>query len=182
MNRQHGFSIIELLIVVAIILIIAGLAIPSLLRSRMSANEAVTASALKTIGTANVLYLSLFRNGYAGSLAELGPPGGSCASVGSGCADLIDATLSGVNPATPSPLKSGYRFTYYIPSPTPSPTSPNRTWAIVATPVSSDVSGHSTFCFDHTNVLWKDSSGATTTATASGCSPTWTAGGGIGPN
>ncbi len=74
MSRQHGFSLIELLTVVAIILIIAAIAVPNLIRSRMAANEASAASSLRTIGDANVLYLSLFGVGFAGELAHLGPP------------------------------------------------------------------------------------------------------------
>ncbi len=76
MSRQHGFSLIELLIVVAIILVIAAIAVPNLIRSRMAANEASAASSLRTIGDANVLYLSLFGVGFAGELAHLGPPSG----------------------------------------------------------------------------------------------------------
>lgn len=181
MQRQGGFSLIELLIVVGIILIVAGIAIPSLLRSRIAANEAATASALKTIGTANVVYFSLFNQGYAGTLAQLGPTSGGCATVSSGCADLIDSLLSGVNPATATPAKSGYRFTYYAPSATPTPTTPNTAWAIVATPVGPGSSGISTFCFDNSNIIWKDVSGGTTTATTVGCSATWPVGGNIGP-
>lgn len=182
MRRQSGFTLIELLIVVGIILIVAAIAIPSLLRSRMVANEAVTASALKTIGTANVVYYSLFNRGYAGSLANLGPTRGSCPTVSAGCADLIDALLSGVSPATATPAKNGYRFTYYPANSAPTSTSPNPRWAAVATPVSPGSSGVSTFCFDSTNVIWKDISGGMTTATAVGCAATWPVTGNIGPN
>jgi len=181
-RQQRGFSLIELLIVVALILIITALAVPNFLKSRMAANEATTASAMKTIGTANVVYFSLYQVGYAGALAHLGPPGGACASISSGCAGLIDSVISGVNPATATPTKNGYRFTYYAPNPTPTQTSTNRTWSIVTSPVTPGTSGLGSFCFDFTNVLWKDSSGATTTAAATGCQPTWAGGGNIAPN
>src|SRR3990170_6130745 len=73
-SNTRGFSLIELLIVVAIILIIAAIAIPNLLRSRMAANESSAAGALRTIGTANVSYSSTYNAGYAGALSDLGPP------------------------------------------------------------------------------------------------------------
>src|SRR5262249_19188408 len=110
MKRQSGFSLIELLIVVAIILIIGAIAIPNLLRSKMAANEASSVATLKSIATANAVYAATYHQGYAGLLAHLGPPGSSCAQQGPGCADLLDDVISGVSPATPTPVKSGYRF------------------------------------------------------------------------
>ena len=176
LGRSRGFSMIELLIVVSIILIIAAIAIPSFLRSKMSANEASAASTLKQIGTANALYFSQYDRGYAPRLAELGPTGGSCPVVGPGCADMLDPVISGVSPPTATPEKSGYRFTYYA-------TPPNSSYAVVGTPISPGGTGVSTFCIDSKNVyvVWKDTSGATTTATPAGCAPTWTIGGTVGP-
>src|SRR3989304_5867850 len=82
-GEKWGFSLIELLIVVPIILIVAAIAIPNLLRARMAANEASAASALKLIGTANAGYAASYGQGYAGGLAQLGPPGGGCARISS---------------------------------------------------------------------------------------------------
>ena len=70
-NKQKGFSLIELLIVVAIILIIAAIAIPNLLRSKMAANEASAVGSLRTINTASVAFSTTYGN-YPAALVELG--------------------------------------------------------------------------------------------------------------
>ena len=182
MTRQKGFSLIELLIVVAVILVITAIAIPNFLRSKMGANEASAASTLKTLGTSNAVYFSLYNVGFAGSLAQLGPPSGACATSGPDCANLVDSAISGINPASATPIKSGYRFTYYAPSPNPTVNAPNTTWSAVATPLAPGNTGTSTFCVDNRNVILKDTSGAKTTASAAGCAPAgWAVGGTIAP-
>jgi len=100
-NRQKGFSLIELLIVVAIILIIAAIAIPNLLRSRMAANEASAVGSLRTINTACVTYSTTYGVGFPSALTSLGGTG----AVSSTAAQLIDAVLAAGS-------KSGYTFTY----------------------------------------------------------------------
>lgn len=103
-RSSNGFSLIELLIVVAIILIIAAIAIPNLLRSRIAANQASAVGSLRTLNSAEVTYSSTYNVGFSYSLAYLAPdPTGNNPS--STAAGLIDSVLA-------SGTKSGYSFTY----------------------------------------------------------------------
>jgi type IV pilus assembly protein PilA len=102
-RKNKGFSLIELLIVVAIILIIAAIAIPNLLRSRIAANEASAVGSLRSINTVCVTYFSTY-GGFPATLAALGP-GAAGAAPTAAAADLIDSVLA-------AGTKSGYTFTF----------------------------------------------------------------------
>jgi prepilin-type N-terminal cleavage/methylation domain-containing protein len=105
-SRQSGFSLIELLIVVAIILIIAAIAVPNLLVARMSANEASAVQSMRAIQSAETAYATTYPSaGYSATLAQLGGASSAACAASSAQACLIDAILASGN-------KSGYVFTW----------------------------------------------------------------------
>src|SRR5271157_1267615 len=105
-KNTKGFSLIELLIVVAIILIIAAIAVPNLLRSRIAANQASAVQSLRTINTSQVSYAATWGKGYSPTLVSLGPVVGGGAATAA-AAGLVDDLLA-KDPA----IKSGYTMTY----------------------------------------------------------------------
>ncbi len=138
MRRNKGFSLIELLIVVAIILVIAALAVPSFLRSRMAANESAAASAIRTVNSAQVSYNSAYPTvGYASKLAALG--GTNCNPPDPTAACLIDTVLAGGT-------RSGYIFTLNNAGATVIGSAPSSSYNVIAAPVEWNYSGIRYFC------------------------------------
>jgi len=139
---QKGFSLIELLIVVAIILIIAAIAIPNLLRARMQANEASAVSSIHAINTAQVSYQTLFPTvGFSPSLAALGDGGTSPCPGTSTASCYIDSSLA-------SGTKSGYTFTYTQDT----SMTPSTHYTVVVDPVTRGVTGQRSFYSSDANV------------------------------
>jgi type IV pilus assembly protein PilA len=147
MSKQKGFSLIELLIVVAIILIIAAIAIPNLLRARMAANESSAVASVRTINTAMVTYNSTYPTvGFADTLTTLG--GVSPCTPSSTTACLIDSVLA-------TGTKSGYTFTA-----TGAGGPPAVNYYATAVPVTMNQTGIRSFCAFEDAVVRVDSTGA----------------------
>ena len=142
--RKNGFSLIELLIVVAIILIIAAIAIPSLLQARISANESSAAASERTIMTGMVAYASAYpATGFAGALSNLGPSGGNPCVPSSATACLVDSVLA-------TGVKTGYSFTAVGSQPVGGA---NTQYVTTGVPLSPNTTGIKAFCSAEDNVV-----------------------------
>lgn len=150
LSRRHarrGFSLIELLIVVAIILILAAIAAPKLNQNRMHAQETAAISEIKTVHTAQTQYYSQFGR-YATNLLELGPPAGG--QEGPSAANLIPAELA-------KGVKSGYKIAM---------TGGPGGYQISAVPEAFGNTGRRTFFSDQTLVLRQNWSAEPATVTS----------------
>ena len=146
-QRRRGFSLIELLIVIAIILIIITIAVPKYNRTQMYVRETAAINAIKTIHSVEVQYQSQYGR-FASSLAELGPP--QSGQPGPAASDLIGRDLA-------EGEKQGYKFTI---------TGTNGGYVINANPVTYGTSGSRSFYSDQTMVIRENNGPEPATATS----------------
>jgi type IV pilus assembly protein PilA len=147
MRNQKGFSLIELLVVVGVILIISAIAVPNFLRSRMRANEGSSVASIRQIDTAAVTYSIAYPDtGYPATLNLLGGADPCSASPTSAC--LIDDTLA-------SGAKGGYTFVW-----TGDGATPSVSFTITGTPLAPGSSGQTMYCSDQTAVIHFEPSGS----------------------
>jgi len=153
--RHKGFSLIELLIVVTIILIIAAIAIPNLMRNKIQANETAAVETLRTLNGSILLYSNSY-GGFPHALSDMGPAAtGTPAS--SAAADLIDSVLAGG-------VKSGYKFAYL--AVVSDPSGNVLTYTITATPVAPGSTGQRSFFTDQSGTIRNTANGTADSSSA----------------
>src|SRR5579871_3022927 len=144
-DARRGFSLIELLVVVAVILIIAAIAIPNFIQSKERANESSAAQNLRTINTANVIYSTTYGVGFSPDMASLAGSG----PVSQTAAQLLDPVLA-------AGTKSGYIYSY-----TPGTANPSGNltgYSVNADPISQNYTGMRHFYTDQTSVIRENDS------------------------
>jgi type IV pilus assembly protein PilA len=140
-NSGRGFSLIELLIVVAIILIIAAIAIPNLMKAKMTSNEASAVQSVRTITTAENTYSAACPDvGYSATLTEL-----STGAICTGGKGILDNILGASDPS----VKSGYTFTYAATA----VGGLNTSFTVTGIPLSTGATGQRGFFSDQTDVI-----------------------------
>jgi type IV pilus assembly protein PilA len=157
---RKGFSVIEILIVVAIVVVIAAIAVPNLLRSKVAGNEASAIGSLRNIMSAEAAYRATYGVGYSNDLGTLGGASETNQASCSG-AMLLDSTLT-KNTAGNKTQKSGYQFTFTPGTEAFHPDSAVLAgctvgkadgYAIQADPLTAGVSGKRHFCSDASGVI-----------------------------
>lgn len=149
MKRSKGFSLIELLIVIAIVLVIAGIAIPQLLRARIAANESAAAATVRTLATAQIQYQTSYPQvGYAAALSNLGGACSTASPPDSSSACLIDNVI--VNASTGGTPKGGYFY---------GGTGTLLSFSLGAYPFSTSRTGRNSYCAFEDNVVRYDPTG-----------------------
>jgi len=156
-RSQIGFSLIELLIVVAIILIVAAIAVPNLLRSRMAANQASAVANLRTVTSASVSYWVVYTNGYPPTLDALG---GAGATATCDAAILVDQVLT-----APPYQKSGYQYGFKGDQGNVAISPPNcglpgfNGYLATAAPIANHITGNISYCSSEPGIIHYDITG-----------------------